>query len=152
MKVNKKADPEIQPWGLYKFMPQHMLLLNFMSSPASSAWGKPLLASLPPLLPFSFIPFTSVVVYSLYTSYFLSSFLNCGSGLATWLRSSSQLVPLLRAWPMQFSDGMGRGQRGEKRKEKQPRDGIVKVFLLRSITMQKFDRKITAWQTWLSVW
>jgi len=88
-------------------MPQHMLLLNFMSSPAFIPRGKPL--SIP-----SLFPFTCVVVYSLCTSYFLSSFLNCGSGLATWLRSSSQVVPLLRAWPMQFSEG------GKQKKNNNP--------------------------------
>lgn len=85
----------------------------------------------PPLAPT--VGLTWLLVYSLYTSYFLSSFLNCGClGPATCPASSLCTSP-------------GTTTATTTTRRKKPRKlarrnthGVVEVLLLRSITMQNF--------------
>lgn len=133
MKVNKEtmaakdtkdAKAAGKPKDFIKFMPQHMLLLNFMVEYILQHWATP----------------TSLTccVFTVYVQ------------LIFWVASSSCEQPpssqLARRLP----------RINQKNNKKRERDGgggrgrgrnLVKVLLLRSITMQNFDSKITAWQT-----
>lgn len=131
--------------GLYKFMPQHMLLLNFMCTAEQSSAAQrtmptyhhyphpftPFIMPCPSLAPT--VGLTWLLVYSLYTSYFLSSFLNCGC-----LGPASCPASSLCTSPGTTTATTTTRRKKPRKLARRNTHGVVEVLLLRSITMQNF--------------